>query len=331
MPIADVIKSLIDFLANRQNQPLWNYEDITAKVWSVRSAEHIDIFLQHVLRVFRDSLPHAHINERWAQTALQLGLSCSSRHYAGRSLQIFRSLRVPITSRMLSDILSRLVETVAEQGEDMQGYVTELLLTLEAAVDSLESDFRPLDFMKEIFKSTPNLNNKDMVVIGGKRSPGGECVFPNAVGNHIPYLNQTGHTRSTSYSVSYCLRKGSASPASDGKDLRCRGSNDVESRCNMNRYVNKFFKFDQKVSLSSVIITCSVYVTLHYLIYRYLFIRNFKRKSANEINIKSFNYLSCILKFSTLIYLYCQVQFNIIPFSFSSEFKVTGRLCISRR
>lgn len=62
---------------------------------------------------------------------------------------------------MLSDILSRLVETVAEQGEDMQGYVSEMLLTLEAAVDSLDSDFRPLDVMKDIFKSTPNLNNKD--------------------------------------------------------------------------------------------------------------------------------------------------------------------------
>lgn len=53
MPVQDVIKSLIDFLAKRRNLPLWNYEDITAKVWSVRSAEHIDIFLQHVLRVFR--------------------------------------------------------------------------------------------------------------------------------------------------------------------------------------------------------------------------------------------------------------------------------------
>lgn len=53
MPIQDVIKSLIDFLAKRRNQPLWNYEDITAKVWSVKSADQIDIFLQHVLRVFR--------------------------------------------------------------------------------------------------------------------------------------------------------------------------------------------------------------------------------------------------------------------------------------
>lgn len=39
--------------------------------------------------------------------------------------------------------------------------MTELLLTLEAAVDSLESNFRPLDYMRDIFKSTPNLNNKD--------------------------------------------------------------------------------------------------------------------------------------------------------------------------
>ncbi|XP_014285726.3 protein furry isoform X3 [Halyomorpha halys] len=204
MPLADVVKSLIDFIASRQNQVVWNYEDITAKVWSVRSVEQMDIFLQHVLRIFRESLPHAHISERWGQIALQLGLSCSSRHYAGRSLQVFRSLHLPITSRMLSEILSRLVETVAEQGEDMQGYVTELLLTLEAAVDSLESDFRPLDCMKEIFKSTPNLNNKE----GGKRGPGipGICPLSN------------NHTRSTSYSVSYSMRRANL----DTKiDLRC--------------------------------------------------------------------------------------------------------------
>ncbi|PSN33970.1 Protein furry [Blattella germanica] len=200
------------------------------------------MFLQHVLRVFRDSLPHALISERWAQTALQLGLSCSSRHYAGRSLQVFRALRVPITSRMLSDILSRLVETVAEQGEDMQGYVTELLLTLEAAVDSLESDFRPLDFMKEIFKSTPNLNNKESVgpgaVVGGKRSPGCGVGYVCSAGPLAQHLGQAGHTRSTSYSVSYCMRKASGSPAADNKDMRGRTSSELEARsgCSLNKY-----------------------------------------------------------------------------------------------
>lgn len=65
--------------------------------------------------------------------------------------------------------------------------------------------------MKEIFKSTPNLNNKDPAsggLIGGKRSPGGGNGYP--VGPHIfSHLNQGGHTRSTSYSVSYCMKKSS--------------------------------------------------------------------------------------------------------------------------
>lgn len=166
MTISHVIKSLIMFLTQENSQPLWNYEDITAKVYVCKSTEQLTCFTRHIVKVFSESHPQSSVSERWAQTALQLGLSCSSRHYAGRCLQIFRALNVPINSRMLSDILSRLVETVAEQGEDMQGYVTELLLTLEAAVDSLDSDFRPLDVMKDIFKSTPNLNNKDGVMPG---------------------------------------------------------------------------------------------------------------------------------------------------------------------
>ncbi|KAJ0183584.1 hypothetical protein K1T71_000007 [Dendrolimus kikuchii] len=216
-PIADVIKSLIHFLANRPtHMPLWQYEDITAKVWTLRSCQQMQTLLRHTLRVFRESLPHALVSERWAQTALQLGLSCPSRHYAGRSLQVFRLIGVAMTGRMVSDILSRLVETVAEQGEDMQGYVTELLLTLEAAVDSLESNFRPLDYMRDIFKSTPNLNNKEGPqpnggnFAAGKRSPG-VCV--GCV---------TNHTRSTSYSVSYCMRKSNAPPSNSEKQQHDR-------------------------------------------------------------------------------------------------------------
>jgi hypothetical protein len=168
LTIPDVIKSLVHFLTQESSTQLWNYEDITAKINVCKSAEQLTCFTRHIVKIFSESHPQSSVSERWAQTALQLGLSCSSRHYAGRCLQIFRALNVPISSRMLSDILSRLIETVAEQGEDMQGYVTELLLTLEAAVDSLDSDFRPLDVMKDIFKSTPNLNNKEGVMSKSK-------------------------------------------------------------------------------------------------------------------------------------------------------------------
>ena len=154
---------LIHFLSSKSNKQLWNCEDITAKVWHIRSSDQITYFLQFVLKALKDSLPNGHIAERWAEIALQLALSCSSRHYAGRSLQIFRAIKMPINSRILSDILSRLVETVAEQGEDMQGYVTELMLTLESSVETLNSDQRIIsDFVRDLFKSTPNLMNKEM-------------------------------------------------------------------------------------------------------------------------------------------------------------------------
>lgn len=48
----------------RPGQPLWSYEDITSKVWNVRSAEQLDVFVQHICRVFSESLPHSHLEER---------------------------------------------------------------------------------------------------------------------------------------------------------------------------------------------------------------------------------------------------------------------------
>ncbi|GAB6027284.1 hypothetical protein CHUAL_001566 [Chamberlinius hualienensis] len=218
----DVIKAVVNFIASRKSLPMWSYEDITSKVWSIRSAEQLATFLRYILAVFKDSLPHARIEERWAQIALQLALSCSSRHYAGRSLQIFRALGVPVTPRMLTEILSRLVETVAEQGEDMQGYVTEIMLTLEAAVDSLDSDFHPIDFVKELFKSTPNLNKDNR-----KSAPS----LPASQSYH-GQSPQPGHIRSTSYSVTFSTRKNMGSPTTDAKlmEVRNRSSTDVDSR-----------------------------------------------------------------------------------------------------
>ncbi|XP_071438579.1 protein furry [Hetaerina americana] len=259
MPISDVIKSMIAFLASREHQPLWNYEDITAKVWNVHSAEQLDCFLQHVLRIFSASLalpppgqPMQSLAYQWANTALHLGLSCSSRHYAGRSLQVFRALRVPINLRMLTDILSRLVETVAEQAEDMQGYVTELLLTLEASVECLgEWDPRPLDHARDLFKSTPNLNNSCSTTTTSPCSspcPSPSCssassstsTLASTVQNNSgstgcrraghgtsssSALNaQLGHARSTSFSVPYASKRG-GSHAADSKDPPNAGQN----------------------------------------------------------------------------------------------------------
>lgn len=61
-----------------------------------------------------------HLERHLSEVALQTALSCSSRHYAGRSFQIFRALKQPLSATTLSDVLSRLVETVGDPGEDAQ-------------------------------------------------------------------------------------------------------------------------------------------------------------------------------------------------------------------
>jgi hypothetical protein len=94
---------------------------------------------------------------------------------------------------MLTDILSRLVETVAEQGEDMQGYVTEIMLTLEAAIDHLDLDFRPVDFVKELFMSTPNLTKEPKLEMRKSAT----VALRHPPGHHA---------RSTSHTLSYHRR-----------------------------------------------------------------------------------------------------------------------------
>merc|ERR1719341_641734 len=235
--MSEVLKALIQFIASRKNEGvLWPYEDTTKNLAVIKSSEQIAIFLAHVLRVAEESVPHCHIAERWAQLSIQLALSCSSRHYAGRSLQIFRALRVPISSRILSDILSRLVETISEQGDDIQGYVTELILTLEAVVDTLDSDFRPMDIIREIFKSTPNLKEVGF----RKGAPGyGGTPSPLQHNYHVsappigPY-----HARTTSYNMSphHCRRTNiSPGPAEPRGRSSTESDAKVKSQTNLAR------------------------------------------------------------------------------------------------
>lgn len=140
----------------RKRGPLWNHEDVSPKNPNIKSADQLSVFVRHVVTVFKhsqsglygSSLPHLtdlslgywydldssviptcmflcipigfQLEALLSEVALQTALSCSSRHYAGRSFQIFRALKQPLTPALLSDILSRLVETVGDPGEEAQ-------------------------------------------------------------------------------------------------------------------------------------------------------------------------------------------------------------------
>lgn len=72
--------------------------------------------------------PHVHPGEvstectvtRFAQAAFNMGLTCPNRHYASRSLQIYRSLEAQLDEKRLSEVLMYLRCSVADINEDMQ-------------------------------------------------------------------------------------------------------------------------------------------------------------------------------------------------------------------
>ncbi|XP_060764207.1 protein furry homolog isoform X2 [Neoarius graeffei] len=145
---------LIEFLTTRAFGPLWCHEDITPKNPNSKSAEQLTSFLRHVVSVFKESKSDFHLEQQLSDVALQTALCSSSRHYAGRSFQIFRALRQPLSAHAVSDLLSRLVEVVGEHGDEVQGYVMEVLLTLESVVDNLAECLKNSDLMAALTRSS---------------------------------------------------------------------------------------------------------------------------------------------------------------------------------
>ncbi|EMP25082.1 Protein furry like protein-like protein [Chelonia mydas] len=158
------VKTLMEFITSRKRGPLWNHEDVSAKNPSIKSAEQLTVFLKHVVSVFKQSSSAGfQLEHHLSEVALQTALSCSSRHYAGRSFQIFRALKQPLSASTLSDILSRLVETVGDAGEEAQGFVIELLLTLESAIDTLAETMKHYDLISALSQTSyydPVMGNK---------------------------------------------------------------------------------------------------------------------------------------------------------------------------
>ncbi|KAM9318138.1 protein furry homolog isoform 2-T2 [Pholidichthys leucotaenia] len=140
-------KKLIELLTTRLYGPLWCHEDISPKNQISKSTGQLTNFLRHVVSVFKESKSDFHLEQQLSDVALQTALCSSSRHYASRSFQVFRALRQPISVHAVSDLLSRLVEVVGEHGEEVQGYVMEVLLTLDSVVDNLAECLKNNDLM----------------------------------------------------------------------------------------------------------------------------------------------------------------------------------------
>uniref|UniRef100_A0A8C7F5R9 FRY microtubule binding protein n=1 Tax=Oncorhynchus kisutch TaxID=8019 RepID=A0A8C7F5R9_ONCKI len=148
-PLYDIIivyKTIV-LLFSRACGPMWCHEAISPKNQTSKSTEQLVNFLRYVVSVFKESKSDFHLEQQLSDIALQMGLCSLSRHYAGRSFQVVRGLRQPLSAHAVFDLLSRLVEVVGEHGEEVQGYVMEVLLTLESVVDNLAECLKNNDLM----------------------------------------------------------------------------------------------------------------------------------------------------------------------------------------
>ncbi|KAL3319492.1 hypothetical protein Ciccas_001830 [Cichlidogyrus casuarinus] len=121
-------------------------------IYLIRSAFYIDQLIKLLSRLISHPVDCAHscacyttqdqhvncITARLATTALEMGLSSHNRHYASRSLQIFRASGVHLDSRKFSDVISVLAEIVAEPCEDAACFIGEILLTLEMVLNHVQ-------------------------------------------------------------------------------------------------------------------------------------------------------------------------------------------------
>uniref|UniRef100_A0A4W3ID12 Furry homolog, like n=1 Tax=Callorhinchus milii TaxID=7868 RepID=A0A4W3ID12_CALMI len=187
---------------SQKRGPLWNHEDVSPKNPSIKTAEQLTVFLKHVVSIFRQSRSGFQLEQLLSEVALQTALSCNNRHYAGRSFQIFRALKQPLTVSTLSDVLSRLVETVGDAGEEAQGFVIELLLTLESAIDTLADTMKHYDLLSAL--SQTHLTDSLLVTkLAANRKSTGQLNLSTSPLNTSGFLTHYScHARSNSLRAS---------------------------------------------------------------------------------------------------------------------------------
>lgn len=72
------------------DKPLWANEDVTPRQWRIESAAQLGCLVRHLAELLIKANPS--LASRWSQLAMEMALSTSNRHIAGRSFQISSAL-----------------------------------------------------------------------------------------------------------------------------------------------------------------------------------------------------------------------------------------------
>ncbi|KAK9449778.1 cell morphogenesis N-terminal-domain-containing protein [Limtongia smithiae] len=131
------IAEFIDKTRKRDPQTIWAYDDGSTDESSMRKPANMDYMIRRVLDIFNVKYPN--LRQDWSSTALTWATTCPVRHFACRSFQIFRSTLKAINQNMLSDMLVRLSNTIADFNPDIQNFAMQILMTLNEIVINCDS------------------------------------------------------------------------------------------------------------------------------------------------------------------------------------------------
>ncbi|KAH0545522.1 hypothetical protein FGG08_000353 [Glutinoglossum americanum] len=151
IPNKKAIEDFIESVRRHESKTVWAHDENSENDGSGNKVPRSMMFLAvQVVDIFTIAFPG--IKEQWGKTALNWAASCSVRHLACRSFQIFRCILTSLDQAMLSDMLARLSNTIADDETDIQTFSMEILITLETIIGALV----PADLLQypQLFWST---------------------------------------------------------------------------------------------------------------------------------------------------------------------------------
>lgn len=138
---ADSIVFLLDQINVKDGKRLWQNEDLNfSKLQFNRKLLKTPVAMEELIQAVIDvfSMHNMDCRQMWGEVSLTWATSCSVRHIACRSFQIFRTLMPQLSQRMLADMLARLSNTVADSSDDIQGFALEILSTLKVIGENID-------------------------------------------------------------------------------------------------------------------------------------------------------------------------------------------------
>jgi hypothetical protein len=133
------IQDLIDSIRRHEPQTQWAYEeDGSDNDSGLKVPASLEYLSNEVVDLF--TLAYPSFKEQWGRTTLNWATQCPVRHLACRSFQVFRCISTSLDQGMLSDMLARLSNTVAEDQSDYQTFSMEILTTLKTLIRDLSAE-----------------------------------------------------------------------------------------------------------------------------------------------------------------------------------------------